>query len=244
MAGGDGGGLATVFGAELAQDVGDVELDGAGAADSDNANTHATSPGDTNANASKTDGSKSGNAKENDAGTYKSTPARELAALYEEQLPAGAGEQAGNEELPPGDSNTADEPAALQPDSAAIAGTTGATVAHGALLPLPPDWPDERGFVPAPPSPVRPSCCPSNGPVMTHTRIYHGTDGDFTEALASYYHFRDDARFGGWQNYLQRSDDFIRFCCHMHIAEMLSARGGAGQTRVRHDDHAVRGRPG
>ena len=67
---------------------------------------------------------------------------------------------------------------------------------------------------------------------MTHTRIYSGSDSEFTEALASYYHFRDDARFGGWQNYLQRSDDFIRFCCHMHIAEMLSARGGASETRV------------
>jgi hypothetical protein len=67
---------------------------------------------------------------------------------------------------------------------------------------------------------------------MTHTRIYSGNDGDFTEALANYYHFRNDARFGGWQNYLQRSDDFIRFCCHVHIAEMLSARGGADQTRV------------
>ena len=31
---------------------------------------------------------------------------------------------------------------------------------------------------------------------------------------------------------LQRSDDFIRFCCHKHIAEMLTARGGAGETRV------------
>ena len=67
---------------------------------------------------------------------------------------------------------------------------------------------------------------------MTHTRIYSGSDGEFTEALASYYHFRDDARFGGWQNYLQRTDDFIRFCCHMHLSEMLSARGGAGETRV------------
>ena len=67
---------------------------------------------------------------------------------------------------------------------------------------------------------------------MTHTRIYSGNDSEFTEALASYYHFRDDARFGGWQNYLQRTDDFIRFCCHMHISEMLSARGGAGETRV------------
>ena len=55
---------------------------------------------------------------------------------------------------------------------------------------------------------------------------------EFTEALASYYYFRDDARFGGWQSYLQRSDDFIRFCCHMHIWEMLTARGGAGETRV------------
>ena len=67
---------------------------------------------------------------------------------------------------------------------------------------------------------------------MTHTRIYSGSDSEFTEALASYYHFRDDARFGGWQNYLQRTDDFIRFCCHMHLSEMLSARGGAGETRV------------
>ena len=67
---------------------------------------------------------------------------------------------------------------------------------------------------------------------MTHTRIYHATDSQFTEALASYYYFRDDARFGGWQNYLQRSDDFIRFCCHLHIAEMLSAHGGAGETQV------------
>lgn len=67
---------------------------------------------------------------------------------------------------------------------------------------------------------------------MQHTRVYNGHDSEFTEALASYYFFRDDGRFGGWQTYLQRSDDFIRFCCHMHIWEMLSARGGAGETRV------------
>ena len=57
---------------------------------------------------------------------------------------------------------------------------------------------------------------------------------EFTEALQSYHYFVDDARFGGWQNYLQRSDDFIRFCCHMHIWEMLSAprRGGRNPSRV------------
>lgn len=96
----------------------------------------------------------------------------------------------------------------------------------------PPMWPDERGFIPPGPSPYPPPCVPHYGPVMTHTRIFHGNDPEFTEALASYYHFRDEARFGGWQSFLQRSDDFIRFCCHLHISGMLSARGGAGQTRV------------
>lgn len=97
---------------------------------------------------------------------------------------------------------------------------------------LPPNWPDERGFIPPGPSLVRPPCLQQDGPIMTHTRIYRGNDSDFTEALASYTHFRDDARLGGWQSYLERSDDFIRFCCHLHISEMLSARGGAGETRV------------
>jgi len=97
---------------------------------------------------------------------------------------------------------------------------------------LPPNWPDPRGFIPPPPGCRAPSCWPSDEPVMRHTQTYNGHDGNFTEALSSYYFFRDDARFGGWQSYLQRSDDFIRFCCHMHLWEMLSARGGAGQTRV------------
>jgi len=119
-------------------------------------------------------------------------------------------------------------PPDMSGNTAAIV-TTGAIVAGGAL---PPDWPDERGFIPPGPSPVRPQCITNDGPVMTHTRIYHGSDSEFTAALASYFQFRDDARFGGWQTYLQRSNDFIRFCCHMHISEMLSARGGAGETRV------------
>lgn len=121
----------------------------------------------------------------------------------------------------------------IMPGNILATDTTGAIVADGAATGmLPRDWPDERGFIPPPPSPVRPPCVPNEGPVMTHTRIYQGNDSEFTEALASYYEFRDDARFGGWQTYLQRSNDFIRFCCHMHISEMLSARGGAGETRV------------
>jgi hypothetical protein len=109
-------------------------------------------------------------------------------------------------------------------------GTTVPIVTAGADLPV--DWPDPRGFVPRPPQPTRPKGEPSTAPIMTHTKVYYGNNAQFTAALQNYYHTRDEARFGGWQSYLQRSDDFIRFCCHLHIAEMLTARGGAGKTRV------------
>jgi len=142
-----------------------------------------------------------------------------IGTAYEEQFT--------EEELPTDASSDASLPS-LQLDPAGVADTTDAIGAGGA----PPGWPDQSSLNPQPPFATRPPCMPYNGPVMTHTRIYHGHDADFTEALANYYHFRNDARFGGWQNYLQRSDDFIRFCCHVHIAEMLSARGGADETRV------------
>lgn len=111
-------------------------------------------------------------------------------------------------------------------------GATEATGAIGTTGGAPVGWPDARGFTPPGPSSVRPTCIPQNGPVMTHTRVFQGHDPDFTAALAGYVSFRDDARFGGWQSYLERSDDFIRFCCHLHLQEMLSARGGGGETRV------------
>jgi hypothetical protein len=106
-------------------------------------------------------------------------------------------------------------------------GDVGATASD-----VPLNWPDPSGFVPPPPAPVRPLPAPHHGPIMTHVRTYNGHDSDFTTALASYYYFRDDARFGGWQSYLERSDDFIRFCCYLHLTEMLSARGGVGKTQV------------
>ena len=97
---------------------------------------------------------------------------------------------------------------------------------------LPADWPDPRGFVPPAPSGRRPPLVPHHGPVLTQVRTYNGHDAEFTQRLQNYCYFRDDARFGGWQTYLQRSDDFLRFCCHLHITEMLAARGGAGESRV------------
>lgn len=97
---------------------------------------------------------------------------------------------------------------------------------------LPADWPDPRGFIPPPPSPAKPAPRPQYDPIITHTRIYHGHDAEFTQRLESYFYFRDDARFGGHDGYLQRPEDFTRFCCHMHVTETLAARGGAGESRV------------
>lgn len=97
---------------------------------------------------------------------------------------------------------------------------------------LPADWPDPRGFVPAAPSPVRPEAIAQSEPVLSLTQLYHGNDAEFTKRLANYFYFRDEARSSNWQAYLQRSEDFIRFCCHLHITELLAARGGAGKTRV------------
>jgi hypothetical protein len=129
------------------------------------------------------------------------------------------------EELPLGESPAVAEEITSPP----AAGTTGT---GDTIAPLPAGWPDESCFAPPLPEADRPDCLPTNVPVLTHTRIYRGTDPELTEAIKSYVYFRDDARFGGWRSYLQRSDDFIRFCCHMHISEMLSARGGSRKTRV------------
>ncbi len=72
-------------------------------------------------------------------------------------------------------------------------------------------------------------------PVLVHTRVFSGNDPEVTKALATYYRFREDARFGGWQGYLERSEDFIRFCCRLHIQQMLVARGAVGKKQVRWD---------
>lgn len=97
---------------------------------------------------------------------------------------------------------------------------------------LPPDWPDPNGFIPDPPQASRPVCNPQREPVMELIKQYDGSDADFTARLESYYQFRDDARFGGWQSYLERQDDFVKFCCYLHISELLAGRGGAGESRV------------
>ncbi len=98
--------------------------------------------------------------------------------------------------------------------------------------PLPPNWPDPRGFIPDPPATTPPPIVAQHAPIISHMRNFDGHDEDFTEQLAEYFYYRDDARFGGWQAYLQRSEDFIRFCCHLHLQETLVSRGGQDKSRL------------
>ncbi|HBE70808.1 MAG TPA: hypothetical protein DDW52_21900 [Planctomycetaceae bacterium] len=97
---------------------------------------------------------------------------------------------------------------------------------------LPQDWPDPRGFIPDPPSAQPPETRVQHDAIISHMRNFNGHDEDFTRQLEEYFYFRDDARFGGWQAYLQRSEDFIRFCCHLHLVETLALRGGQDKSRL------------
>ncbi len=96
--------------------------------------------------------------------------------------------------------------------------------------PMPPAWPDPTNLIPDPPAPVPPPTIVSRDPVLSHTRIYQGDDPYFTGRLADYVEGGDDSRGNGWQGYLKRSDDFVHFCCHLHITEMLESRGGREQS--------------
>lgn len=129
------------------------------------------------------------------------------------------------------DSGIAEESAPARLETAAI---TNSSTPFSAS-PLPTVWPDPQGFIPPSPQSIRPRSTAQSEPIITHMRAYNGNDEEFTEKLSDYYYFRDDARFGGWEAYLQRSEDFIRFCCYTHIVETLASRGGQlkSQTVVR-----------
>jgi len=95
---------------------------------------------------------------------------------------------------------------------------------------LPHDWPDPRGFIPAGPQPERPVGTVRNeGPIISWINVYKSNDSEFMQALAEYdLLFRDDRRLSGKQAILMNSNEFIAFCCRMHIWEIFTARGGAG----------------
>jgi hypothetical protein len=160
-----------------------------------------------------------------------------------EPIPADAGEaESESEDRLPFDSTgdaelvrptSVTEAIALEGDAVATTGTSLPPLAvetPGQTLPA--DWPDARGFVPDPPQANPPPLMPQHEPIISHMRNYNGHDEDFTQRLEDYFYFRDDARYGGWQAYLQRSEDFIRVCCHFHITETLACRGGEDESRL------------
>jgi hypothetical protein len=96
------------------------------------------------------------------------------------------------------------------------------------LIPVPPPPPAlEAGPFPAPPSTYDPLV-----PLMAYTRMFDGADAKLTARLRNYVELSGDLRAGGWESYLYRSEDFIRFAAHVMIVEMLQLHGGQAEKRV------------
>ena len=69
-------------------------------------------------------------------------------------------------------------------------------------------------------------------PLMAYTRLFDGADSKLTARLRDYRELSGDLRSGGWEAYLHRSEDFIRFTSHVMVVEMLQLHGGEAQRRV------------
>ena len=131
--------------------------------------------------------------------------------------------------------NTSNPPTiAVDPTSIAAESSNefhaGVSVLQGVSPLMPEHWPDPTDLIPDPPSPTRPFATTNHDPILSHTRLYRGDDPYFTSRLANHIESGDDARPASWQGYLKRSDDFVHFCCHLHIVEMLESRGGRDQS--------------
>jgi hypothetical protein len=74
--------------------------------------------------------------------------------------------------------------------------------------------------------------CDPSQPLMSYTRLFDGADPRLTAKLRDYIELSGDLRSGGWEGYLQRSEDFLRFTSHVMIVEMLQLHGGETRRRV------------
>lgn len=68
-------------------------------------------------------------------------------------------------------------------------------------------------------------------PLMSYARVFDGSDANLVARLRDYVELSGDRRSGGWEAYLHRSEDFIRFTAHVIIVEMLTLHGGEGPRR-------------
>jgi hypothetical protein len=69
-------------------------------------------------------------------------------------------------------------------------------------------------------------------PLMAYTRLFDGADPLLTARLRDHFELSGDLRSGGWEAYLHRSEDFIRFTSHLMVVEMLQLHGGEAQRRM------------
>lgn len=92
----------------------------------------------------------------------------------------------------------------------------------GTANPQQPSKPNGAFCVQTPPEHVQ--------PIMSYTRFFDGADRRLIHMLRCYYVLRGDMRSGGWQAYLHRSDDFLRFTSHVLVIEMLALHGGVLKT--------------
>lgn len=111
-------------------------------------------------------------------------------------------------------------------------GTPGAASSHGEPGRDTEGRPAPDNLIPKVAQPEQIICRATAEPFLKHTRVYNGGDAKLVKLLQDYARFRDDARLGGWQSYLTKSEEFFRFCCRVHIWEMLTARGGADESEL------------
>ena len=82
--------------------------------------------------------------------------------------------------------------------------------------------------------PARVFCDPSQPeaaqPIMSYTNFFDGADRQLIQSLRGYYYLKGDTRSGGWEAYLHRSDDFLRFACNMMVVDMLRQHGAPLKT--------------
>lgn len=81
-------------------------------------------------------------------------------------------------------------------------------------------------FAGLPPGPYDP-----RKPIMAYTRLFDGSDAELTALLRDYVLLSGDLRSGGWEAYLHRTEDFLRFASHRMIVEMLTLHGGESKRR-------------
>jgi hypothetical protein len=131
-----------------------------------------------------------------------------------------------------------DSSPALQIAQSPKSSGSGATAAPPGPVVWPPgsDSPDDASLIKPRLPAVKPGgfCAPAQAdavePLMSYTRFFDGANRQLIQSLRGYYVLRGDMRSGGWEAYLHRSDDFLRFASHIMVVEMLAIHGAPLKT--------------